>query len=749
MAKDTEIARLRSELNATRATLNAVLSSKSWRLTHPLRMLVSSLRGRLLQIKLVSAPSIVTSGLSARSSSPATTKGPSVDRALAMLAETAPLARPLPEPACVVVPVYNGLEHLERLLASLFRHTEARHQIILIDDCSTDHRVRPFLEAQAEGRDNVQLLRNERNLGFVATVNRGASQAHGHFVILNTDTEVPPNWLERLLAPIVADASIASTTPFSNAATIFSFPHFVADGTPIKGVTLEEADWAFQSLAVPPDVPLDAPTGVGFCMGINGRIWRQIGSFDEVVFGKGYGEENDWCQRAIAAGFRNVLVPNLFVYHFHGGSFGPPQKAMLQQRNARVLAQRWPTYNSSIAAFVADDPWAALRLGAILKLCLAAERRPLVILDHALGGGANSYRLRQVQDALADGRAVLLLTWDAGRPGIEMHVMLGDFDHKMHLCSWETVLEQKHQFAACEFVYNNMVGWGRPLAILDGLVDIATGTGAALIVLFHDFHPVCPSYALVGRDGRFCGVPDDLAICDRCLPRNFNAMHRQDDIKTWRSCWQRVLDAAREVRFFSASSAAIARRAFVIEASKIRVEPHSPLADFGERRITLPQAGELVIGVVGSLNWAKGAGIISDMARLLKIERPNGRIVLIGEMDPACRGASTANLLVHGGYERESLPDLLETYGVGVCVLPSIIPETFSYVTQELMHLEMPLVCFDLGAPAERISRYRWGKVAKEVSADAMLTAAFALERETRSPAVPRRRRLPDWAAVE
>jgi GT2 family glycosyltransferase len=638
----------------------------------------------------------------------------------------------------VLVPVYNTASYLRPAIESVLAQSYPHFELILIDDGSSDGSAAIALEyANRDAR--IRLLRNERNLGFVASVNRGAAHAHGHFVILNTDTVVPPNWLERLLAPMVADAGIASTTPFSNAATICSFPHFAVDGALIEGVTVEETDRAFQSLAIPADLPLAAPTGVGFCMGINGRIWREIGNFDEVLFAEGYGEENDWCQRAIAAGFRNVLVPNLFVYHLHGGSFGSAQKALLQQRNARVLAHRWPSYDASVAAFITGDPWATLRLGAILRLCLAAERRPLVILDHVLGGGANSYRQRQVQDALAEGRAVLLLTWEGDRPGIDAHAMLGDLDHKTHLGSWEAVLAHKHLFGACEFVYNNMVSWGQPLEILDGLVEIATGTGAPLIVLFHDFYPVCPSYALVGHDGRFCGVPDNLRACDACLPQNGNAMPRHDDIRTWRSHWQRVLDAAREVRFFSRSSAAIAQRVFAIDASKLRIEPHAPLTDFGGRRIRLPQADELVIGVVGLLNRAKGAGIVNDIARLLMVERPNARIVLIGDMDPAYRRASPANVLVHGGYERECLPDLLEAYGVGVCVLPSIIPETFSYVVQELTQLEMPLVCFAVGAPAERIGSYRLGKVARDISAEAMLTAVFALEREARTPAPPRR----------
>jgi glycosyltransferase involved in cell wall biosynthesis len=228
-------------------------------------------------------------------------------------------------------------------------------------------------------------------------------------------------------------------------------------------------------------------------------------------------------------------------------------------------------------------------------------------------------------------------------------------------------------------------------------------------------------------------VPEEPGACGTCLPRNDHATHGQPDVEEWRLCWQRALDAAGEVRFFSAASLAIAQRAFAIEPGKLRIEPHAPLTSFDGRRVRLPHATELVIGVVGTISGPKGGRIVRDMARRLAVVRPNSRIVLIGDIDPTYLDRADSNLLVHGKYDRECLPDLLEGYGVGVCVLPSIIPETFSYVTQELIQLEMPLVCFDLGAPAERVGRYRWGRVVKEVTAQAMLDAALALGRQARS----------------
>ena len=82
------------------------------------------------------------------------------------------------------------------------------------------------------------------------------------------------------------------------------------------------------------------PTGVGFCMGVNKKVVDRIGMFDDVLFGKGYGEENDWCMRAAEVGFKNIIIPNLFVYHKHGGSFLGAEKEKLQNENLKKMYEK-------------------------------------------------------------------------------------------------------------------------------------------------------------------------------------------------------------------------------------------------------------------------------------------------------------------------------------------------------------------------------------------------------------------------
>ena len=333
--------------------------------------------------------------------------GPGVPALGDVLAQLAPSPRqpePLAESVDVVVPVHDGLPHVRRLFATLFKRTDARHRILLADDASADAEVVALLQAAARARPNVRMLRNDTNEGFVATVNRAMGETRGHVAMLNTDTEVPPGWLERLMRPILAGPKVASATPFSNAAAIFSFPVPDRDNTLPADLPLLELDRAFARLSPAADPSLDAPTGIGFCMGVNRAAWDAVGPFDEAAFGRGYGEETDWCRRCAAAGWRNVLAPDLFVFHEHGGTFEPAERKALVHANLRALRRRWPSYHRELASFRRRDPWATRRSAAILALATAPEARPLVIPDPGATRAGEDPRAEQ---AAADRRGVI------------------------------------------------------------------------------------------------------------------------------------------------------------------------------------------------------------------------------------------------------------------------------------------------------------------------------------------------------
>ena len=451
--------------------------------------------------------------------------------------------------------------------------------------------------------------------------------------------------------------------------------------------------------------------------------WREIGPFDAATFGKGYGEENDWCQRAGAKGYCNVLVPNLFVYHAHGASFPAEKRRSLIENNLRRLAKKWPNYFHDVGTHISNDPWSRLRHAAFLHLCLV--NNPLVIIDHNIGGGANAYSDAIIKAALTECRPTLLLTYNTARQMFAVDAQFGEVRASFATTTMAWVAHLLSYLENGEVVYNDLVSWPAPLEVVALLSNWRRRTtGNRLIILFHDYLPICPSYNLLNATNEYCAVPEDLSECLRCLASNSNAVYKTD-IKSWRARWGGLLTAADEVVCFSNSSAEIVKKAWELPSAKMSVRPHSPLHHFDKLRFTRRPADPIVIGVVGALTLAKGARIVSDISRLLLREQPGSKIVVLGLVD-AKYIRKSKNLMIHGQYDRRDLPDLIAKYGINLGVVPSIWPETFSYVTQELIEIGIPLVSFDIGGQAEQVRKYGNGIVVDEITAEALVRGIIA-----------------------
>ena len=130
----------------------------------------------------------------------------------------------------IIISIYNAFEYAQRCIQTIYRNTVSTYNLYLINDCSTDERVFNYLEQLRQNPKPPQLkqliiIHNKQNLGFVKSMNKGMSLSKNHVILLNSDTEVPLNWTMRLMPPILLTNNIASVTPFSNSATICSFPN--------------------------------------------------------------------------------------------------------------------------------------------------------------------------------------------------------------------------------------------------------------------------------------------------------------------------------------------------------------------------------------------------------------------------------------------------------------------------------------------------------------------------------------------
>ena len=194
-------------------------------------------------------------------------------------------------------------------------------------------------------------------------------------------------------------------------------------------------------------------------MGINYDLIQEIGFFSEEEFGKGYGEENDWCQRAIVHGYKNLIVANLFVYHKHGGSFSAEQKALLMKENAVKLLHKHPNYDKDVEAYVQSDPHHTLRQILVLVAASSHKEGVHLIIDQALGGGANSYRRDVVERYQKEGKKVLQLIFDLYANRYKLYFDYGEYHFSFSMTELHDVELFFMQIAIKEIFLNNLVSF--------------------------------------------------------------------------------------------------------------------------------------------------------------------------------------------------------------------------------------------------------------------------------------------------
>lgn len=620
----------------------------------------------------------------------------------------------------VIVPVYNGMQFLPKLFASLER-TRLSYRLILIDDHSPDERVKEYLEQYASGHDHVVLIRNEENLGFVRSVNKGLEMAEHHLALVNTDVEVPEEWLERLMLPIATEDRVATATPFTTCGTICSFPDFCKDNELLEGMEVWQIDNVFRKIR--PQYPA-MPTGVGFCMGMNLEAVRQIGVLDAETFGKGYGEENDWCRRAVKAGYRNVLVDNLFVYHKHGGSFLSQEKVKLLEHNLVELDRKHPEYRKETADFCRRDPARPIRLFALFCLLnQVLEKKTYLAFDHSLGGGATEYLNSKVEEVLKAGQCFVTVRYNIYENKYHLIYQYKKYYIEYFSEDMDRVLDLLPRID--EIWINELVTFPDIYRVQKKIMKYKQKHCAYLKMLLHDFFALCPAVNLMNDKGEYCEAAA-AGICNQCIPANkSNACLDYESGDRWREMWNQFLQDCDEITAFSNDSAALLKKVYP-EVYGVRVIPHTPhyLPPLGKNTKT---TDTLNIGLLGVLCYKKGLEVVKELVREIEKTHRKIRICLLGESDEPIDSPVFTQT---GRYTRETLPRLTMEQDIDIFLIPSIWPETYSYTASEIMSMEMPIAVFPIGAPVERVKEYEKGLIVEHTTPGEILDhiSRFAFE---------------------
>lgn len=354
-----------------------------------------------------------------------------------------------------------------------------------------------------------------------------------------------------------------------------------------------------------------------------------------------------------------------------------------------------------------------------------------LVFDHNMGGGANQYRRNFVGDRVAAGQAVLVCTYNL--PALEYRLQVhvpGEAERVFRVSSFLALEPLFDELRAIHMFVNSPVSFEDPLVLAEWAARMRVQHAhTRLVVTTHDFFAVCPSFVLLDAKGRHCGIPSmsECASCLRAHEAAYVSLSPPTEIGPWRASWGRCLAAADEVRCFSESSRKLLLRAYPqLAVERVTLVPHK--IEFTPTRLPrIDPAAPLVIGIVGEISPQKGALVATEMARIIERERRDARIVVIGALDAA---SPSPTLKTTGPYRHAELVDLIESNRINMFLFPSIWPETFSYVVAELMAMRVPIVAFDLGAPAERLRSYALGRLCPEVSARAALDMLTAFHQE-------------------
>ena len=604
----------------------------------------------------------------------------------------------------VIVPVYNSPDITRECLEAILI-AEPTIQVLAVDDCSPDAAIVPILQELATNNpERFRWIQTPRNLGFPGAANLGISQrGDNHALLVNSDVIVSKGFASSMKIGLTARQKVASVTCLTNAGESASIPTLGENTQLPEREMISEINMLAQqreNFNSPKTWPV-LPSGVGFCMLLSSQALKKIGVFNEKEFSPGYGEENDWSLRASESGFVNLLCPNVYVYHVHGLTYGTSKQALIEQHLA-IINKRYPYYEQSVRKYFAEDTIAYYRHALFFQaISQSPSFKTIVIVDHQRGGGAVKTLNEEIETLQ---NALVVMITRISKTEVTCTFKFRNLSAINYKGNLEDLVKILRSLKVQKIILNTLALMG------EDEIDDPKKFVFTLLEEFeverefrlHDYHSVCPSLNLLNTRGQFCGIPD-LDVCDTCLPKNSNSVeNKKIRVGTWRKEWAQILDKCTSIVCYSKESATRLISVYPFVESKIEIRKHlvTPIDLPIPRSNRPPILSELRIGVVGNLNLAKGSQIVIDLARAIKDMKQSSVIFSFGSI------ARVPNNLPISGQGPYTYPlDLyikFKNFDLDVILMPSIWPETYNLVSDELENLRLPIVAFSLGGPFER-----------------------------------------------
>ena len=613
-------------------------------------------------------------------------------------------------PVSIIVPIYNAADDLERCIDRVFATTSKPARLILIDDASPDPRIAAILAA-LPASEHITVLRNEKNLGFTGTINRGIEAAgRDDVVLLNSDARVTPRWLDAMWNAAYSDPRIGTVTPLSDRAGAFSAPNAGYLNERAAGITEEDYAVAVRRRASGhyPSVP----TGNGFCMYVKRACLDEAGLFDAEAFPRGYGEENDFCMRAGRLGWRHVIDDTTYVFHEHNRSF-KSEKTELLAAGAKVINTRYPEYRRAIRVFSTGAHVALARYNAARAQedCAATPcppKRILYVISTETGGTpqTNLDLMHAISEAfepwllVSNGRTMKLSSVATGTPVVvaehTLEEQVNGTTH--HSFEYDAIAAEWLRRYAFDIVHIRHLGWHSL-----SLPRLAQGAGAALVNSFHDYYTLCPTVKLLDERMVFCG-----GVCTATAGECKADFWSPDEIPhlkhAWVYQWRAKFDEAlADCDAFATTSVfakeRLAAQHDTVAAEDFAVIPHGRDFDRFDVLSRRPERGErLKILVPGNIGKAKGQDVILALLAL-----DTDALLEFHILGNTSITQKHPRLVLHGGYGRGDFASKAYEIGAHVGAVFSIWDETYCHTLTELWSVGLPTMVLEYQTLSERV----------------------------------------------
>lgn len=603
----------------------------------------------------------------------------------------------------ILVPVYDGLAETLRCIYSVLNtKTKIKFNLVVINDASPNAELTRTLRELAE-QVNFEYIENEENLGFVATMNKGMLLHPDKDVVwLNSDTEVFDFWLDRMISISCKDKTIGTITPLSNNATICSYPKIHEDNFLPLEITDKELDNICS--VVNKNTIVDSPTGVGFCMYVRREALNQAGLLNVKAFKRGYGEENDLCQRIHNVGFRNVLTSEIFVRHYGAVSF--KKETIKRQADAeKELKKLHPNYDRDIQRWIAEDPLLISRIRidcSRLKKQIptsSTKSQSILHITHRKGGGTEHFVQHLIGQLKSQSIISYILRSDVqGTMSIETHSGFYPNLCQLSLDYSYTALKTILQTLQITQVHiHNLIDFD--LSIIDLLREICANLGIPITVSLHDYGCCCPKLVLM-QDSENCCTHYEINHCENCS-KLWNTL----SVWKLRSAYGRLFIAASKV--IVPSHDMKDRLSKIFKHTTFLVVPHFDKGQDANTLVVAPDCYKIheiqTIAIIGAISQIKGSHLVLKYATEIKEKKLPYRLVLIGYSD-IDKELIKEGVVITGAYDSEKeVTTYLKLFATSAILIPSICAETYSYTTSIALRTGLPVFVFDIGAPSERL----------------------------------------------